>query len=119
MPAWIFAIRGRLPQPAVVGLGAMPLVAMLFVWWLYTHGEPEERWISRTILPSPGEVFGYLPTLLSAKFEEHNALLHHTWASFRRVGLGFALALAVVMPVGVAMGAFGGMRALFTPTMTA
>jgi NitT/TauT family transport system permease protein len=120
MPSWVFAIRGRVPQTAAVVMGAVPLVVLLFVWWLYTRGAVEERWISPTILPSPGEVFGYLPTLLAAKDSDGgNALLHHIVASFRRVGFGFLLALAVVVPLGVAMGAFGGIRALFTPTMTA
>jgi NitT/TauT family transport system permease protein len=118
MPAWMFGIRGRVPQKAAVLLGAVPLVVLLFVWWLYTRGEPEERWISRTILPSPGEVFGYLPTLIAGKGSD-GSLLHHILASFRRVGIGFALSLVLVIPLGVAMGAFGGIRALFTPTMTA
>jgi ABC-type nitrate/sulfonate/bicarbonate transport system permease component len=39
--------------------------------------------------------------------------------SMRRVGLGFLLALVIVLPAGILMGAFGSVRALFDPVMTA
>jgi NitT/TauT family transport system permease protein len=45
--------------------------------------------------------------------------MHHVWASVRRVGLGYSLALIVVLPLGILMGAFGSIGAIFTPTATA
>jgi NitT/TauT family transport system permease protein len=95
-------------------LGAIPIVAILLLWWLFTLGAPEERRIGPTILPSPVEVVQSIPELVTSK-----DLMHHVWASLRRVGLGYSLALIIVLPLGILMGAFGSVGAIFTPTATA
>jgi NitT/TauT family transport system permease protein len=46
-------------------------------------------------------------------------LFSNTAISLRRVGLGYALALAVSLPLGVLMGAFGSARATLSPVVTA
>lgn len=107
-------IRGRIPHSASVILGAIPIVVIFLLWWVFTSGAPEERSIGPTILPSPVEVAQSVPELI------HNRdLLHHVWASVRRVGLSFLLALVIVLPVGILMGAFGSVGAFFTPVSTA
>ncbi|HEX4998679.1 MAG TPA: ABC transporter permease subunit [Terriglobia bacterium] len=107
-------IRSAVPRGASIVLGAIPVVVMLLLWWFATAGAPEERRIAPTILPSPVEVVRSVPELV------HNRdLLHHVWASVRRVGLSFLLALAIVLPLGILMGSFGGVSALFAPTSTA
>src|SRR5205085_6795 len=102
------------PHWASVALGALPIAAMLLLWWMFTLGAPEERRIAPTILPSPVEVARSIPELFTSR-----DLLHHVWASVRRVGLSFLLALAVVLPMGILMGAFGSVSAVFTPVSTA
>jgi ABC-type nitrate/sulfonate/bicarbonate transport system permease component len=113
IPEWILGIRGRVPRPAAAALGAAPIVALLVLWWVCTRGLPEERTISPTLLPSPGEVVRSIPDLV------HRDLVHHTWASLHRIGMGFLLALAVVLPLGIGMGAFDTLRVSFTPLTTA
>src|SRR6185295_60186 len=107
-------IRGQIPYGTSIVLGALPIVTILLLWWVFTLGAPEERRIGPTILPSPVEVVKSIPELVSSK-----DLLHHIWASVRRVGLGYALALIVVLPLGILMGAFSSVGATFTPFATA
>src|ERR1051325_6440466 len=107
-------IRGRVPRWASRVLGAIPIVVIFLLWWIFTAGAPEERTIAPTILPSPVEVAQSVPELISGR-----DLPHHVWASVRRVGLSFILALAIVLPVGILMGAFGSVGSLFTPVSTA
>ncbi len=79
-------------------------------WWFVTRGEPEERILSPAALPSPAETFA---TFHSLWFER--ALTRNTWASLQRVALGFALAVAVGVPLGVLCGCFSWAHAFFAP----
>lgn len=117
MPAWPLAIRGRVPRAWAIGLGLLPILVLLGVWALVTAGETHERIVTPSILPSPWEVFGAVPTLLAREGDQ--SALHHVLASVRRVAIGFGIALAIALPLGVAMGAFGLFRATFTPLATA
>lgn len=114
IPQWFSEIRGRVPRGASIVLGLLPIALLLILWWALTRGAPEERVIAPTILPSPIEVIQSVPELVTRR-----DLFHHFAASIRRVCLGFFLALAVVMPLGILMGAFGSAQVLFTPLMTA
>lgn len=95
-------------------LGAIPVIAMFLLWWVFTAGAPEERRIAPTILPSPVEVLQSIPELV-----QDRDLFHHMWASIRRVGLSFILSLVVVLPIGILMGAFDSISAVFKPVSTA
>jgi NitT/TauT family transport system permease protein len=110
----LLKIRGKVPGGIAVVLGLIPIIAILLLWFLFTSGAPEERRIAPTILPSPVEVVQSIPELVTAR-----DLPHHVWASIRRVGLSFILALAVVLPLGILMGSFGSIGAIFTPVSTA
>jgi NitT/TauT family transport system permease protein len=46
-------------------------------------------------------------------------LPHHIWSSIRRVGESFILALVVALPLGILMGSFSSVGAIFTPVSTA
>jgi NitT/TauT family transport system permease protein len=46
-------------------------------------------------------------------------LFDHIGISLERVGLGFLLALLIVLPIGIMMGAYGSVRAMFDPIVTA
>ena len=95
-------------------LGLVPVVLLMLLWWILTRGPVEERSISPTILPSPGEVLQSVPELVT-----NRNLLVHIGASLQRVGLSYLLALAIVFPLGIVMGSFGSARAGFTPIVTA
>ncbi len=86
------------------------LLTVLGVWWLATHGEPEQRLLSPTVLPSPHETFATFPELWFDR-----ALTRNTLASLRRVALGFGLATTVGVPLGILCGCFPFVRAFFAP----
>jgi len=105
-----FRIRQEIaPVPRII-LGVIPVVALLGLWFLLTLGAAEERAISPLILPSPWEV---VKSLHSLWFEAE--LSRSIVASAGRVILGFAAALVIAFPLGIAMGAFSRIRALFGP----
>jgi ABC-type nitrate/sulfonate/bicarbonate transport system permease component len=107
-------IRGQVPRGLSIVLGSLPIVAIFLLWWLFTLGPAEERRIAPTILPSPVEVAQSIPELVDGR-----DLPHHVWASVRRVGLSFLLSLVVVLPLGILMGSFGSVSAVFKPVSTA
>jgi len=107
----LFRIRGSERRSTAVLLGLIPLALVLLAWWAVTRGPSvEERIVSPVILPSPGEV---VASLRSLWFER--ALSRSVATSLARVFAGFAVAAAVALPLGIAMGAFTKVRALFNP----
>lgn len=106
-----FQIRGTTSGGASIILGAIPLLVIVGVWWYLTRGAVvEERIISPVTLPSPGEVIQAVPSLISRA-----NLLDGILASFRRVAVGFLIAVAVALPLGIAMGSLGRIKTMFTP----
>ncbi len=110
----LLQIRGRVSSEASIFLGIIPILAILLLWWFFTAGPVEERRIAPTILPSPAEVVHSIPDLVTGR-----DLPHHIWSSIRRVGESFILALVIVLPLGILMGSFGSVSAIFTPVATA
>ena len=89
----------------------VPILAVLGLWWLVTAGAtPEARLISPTILPSPVEVVRSFPSLWFDR-----ALTRNLMVSLTRVVSGFAVAVAIAFPLGLAMGSFTKVKAMFTP----
>jgi NitT/TauT family transport system permease protein len=92
-------------------LGLVPLIFVMTVWYGVTFGDtPESRMVSPVILPSPVEV---ALSFKSLWFER--ALMRSILYSLARVGAGFGVAVLIALPLGVAMGAFSTVRAIFNP----
>jgi NitT/TauT family transport system permease protein len=94
----------RVPPPRLIrriaGLAAVGVILLL--WWFVTRGTgSEDRWISPVILPSPAEVVRGVPSLWTER-----ALLDSILATLQRVLIGFTLAAAVGIPVGIVAGAW-------------
>lgn len=84
---------------------------MIGLWWGVTTGPtPESRLISPTILPSPLEVVRSFPSLWFDRALSRNLLV-----SLSRVVGGFAVAVAIAFPLGLAMGTFTKVKAMFNP----
>ncbi len=108
-----FKIREEVgPLPRLL-LGLAPILVILGVWLLLTHGRAENRVVSPLILPSPAEV---LRSLRSLWFDAE--LSRSVMASAMRVVGGFTIGLACAFPLGVLMGSFSNVRALFSPLAT-
>ncbi|HOJ56352.1 MAG TPA: ABC transporter permease [Phycisphaerae bacterium] len=105
-----FMLRKEAPLWEVVVFGILCVGLVLGLWWFVTLGEPEERRLSPSVLPSPGETFS---TFHGLWFDR--ALTRNTYASLRRVTLGFGLAAVVGIPLGVLAGCFSWFRAFMAP----
>jgi NitT/TauT family transport system permease protein len=107
----LLEIREELPGWQRWVLGLLPILALVGVWWFLTSGaRAEDRIITPTILPSPLEVAGSFGTLWFDR-----ALTRNVITSFSRVVTGFLVGVLIAFPLGIAMGAFGKVKALFTP----
>src|SRR6185295_10633929 len=96
----LFAIRVAPHRSVRLLLGAGAVAFLVFLWWLATLGaEPEARFISPVILPSPREVFASFPSLLRER-----ALVQGIAATLKRVVIGFGLAALIGVPLGIVAG---------------
>jgi NitT/TauT family transport system permease protein len=82
----------------------VPLLA-----WLVLSGTGA---VSQLFLPGPAAVARALADLVTTGELQADAL-----ATMQRVGIGFALAMVIAVPMGLAMGTFPSARALFEPVI--
>jgi NitT/TauT family transport system permease protein len=109
----IFTLRRLIPHWVGILLGLCCIGLVLGIWWLLTRGDvPEERILSPTSLRSPAETLEQ-EQLHSLWFD--NALTRNLFVSLRRVVLGFALAAAVGIPLGILCGCFPWINAFLAP----
>jgi len=110
VPFPVGPLRGDLPSLESAWWGFTTVAAVLAVWFLVTSGSSgEDRLVSPLVLPSPAETVAALPGL----FEK--GLLTDMLITLRRVCLGFGLAAAVGVPLGVLAACFPIVRAALAP----
>jgi ABC-type nitrate/sulfonate/bicarbonate transport system permease component len=109
-PVRFRGLRKSVSRPQALLFGLLCILTVLGVWWFVTRGEPESRLLAPSVLPSPRETFATFGTLWFDR-----ALTRNTLVTLRRVALGFALAAAVGVPVGVLCGCFGRVAAFLAP----
>lgn len=106
-------IRGQISLLASIVLSSASVMLVFGVWWLVTRGEVvEERIVGPFALPSPSETFGAFSDLW---FEQQ--LTRNLLTTLRRVILGFSLAAAVGVPLGVLAGCFPPFKAMLAPVI--
>lgn len=86
------------------------LVVCYALWWFITRGDGEERILGYSTLPSPAETFSSFHSLW---FDRE--LTRNTFVTLRRLSLGFGLAAAIGIPLGVFCGCFSRINAFFLP----
>lgn len=106
----ILVIREDIPTPLKILLGIIPIIGLSVLWVLITLGTAESRIISPLILPSPLEVLGSFKSLWFEKELTRSILA----SAFRVIG-GFVAGLLIAFPLGILMGAFSKIKALFDP----
>ncbi len=106
----LLSLRRPTPLWQTLVFGALCIALVFGIWWYVTAGEDEERLVSYVSFPSPAETFRNFHSLW---FDRE--LTRNTLASLRRVTLGFALAAAIGVPLGVLCGCFSWINAFFTP----
>jgi NitT/TauT family transport system permease protein len=106
----LFAIRKPAPLWQVAFFSLLCIVVCYGIWWFLTRGVPEERIISLTVLPSPAETFESFRSLWFDRGLTRNLLV-----TLKRLTLGFGLAAAIGIPLGVLCGCFTRINAFFLP----
>ena len=101
-------VRGAVARRHARTLAVAGVAVFLLTWCVLSYG----GLVPTAILPSPTEVLKAIPYL---HFEE--ALVRSAVASLYRVAMGFALAAAVAIPLGLLMGTFPPMKHAFAPIL--
>jgi len=110
VPKSLLALRREPSELLGKGLGAACLALLAAVWFAVTAGAAEERLVSPTLLPAPLEVLASYRSLLA-----DGALAASIVATLRRVLVGFALAVAVGVPLGMAAGSWRALGSFLAP----
>jgi NitT/TauT family transport system permease protein len=97
-------IRGTLPLRARVVLGVLG-VATLFALWLYASVTSSD-----TMVPSPAATWSAFVELW-----RDGLFLDDLWASLKRIGIGYAISMAIGVVLGISIGAFASVEAYFEP----
>ena len=107
------AVLRRAPSELLAkGLGATCIALIVALWFVITSGAAEERLVSPTLLPAPLEVLASYRSLIA-----DGALLDSIFATLRRVILGFMLAVAVGVPLGMAAGSWRALGSFLAPVV--
>lgn len=99
-------IRGAISHKQSRLISIISILSLVVIWSILAYGEI----IPPLILPSPTAVLKAFPTL----HWEH-ALVRNALASIYRITMGFLFASLVAVPLGVAMGTFPFIKAIFRP----
>ena len=112
LPNALTALRRPPSELLAKGLGAACIALLVTVWFLVTAGAAEERVVSPTLLPAPLEVLASYRSLAA-----DGALLESIVATLRRVVMGFSLAAAVGVPLGMAAGSWRALGSFLGPVV--
>lgn len=100
----MFKFGGSLNKTENLVIGLIGAVILLFIWYFVTSTGK----ISGRILPNPIDVLHKFPVLV----RDHN-LMHNIWYTVSLNLTGYAIGLAVAIPLGFLIGIFPAMDALF------
>ena len=105
-PRVFWRLGEEIPTALDWSLRILSVVAPLFVWWLIT----QLNWVEPKFLPSPIQVVEAFVDLC-----QKGLFLTDLRISLYRVGVGFLWSAIISVPLGISMGAFASVRALFEP----
>ncbi len=123
-PPWWRTLRADPPFLIRMGISFTAIAVVFFVWWLLTRGDtPDQRFISPSKLPSPGDVFfsydKYLGSEVVVKhtFQElrERGLTEGIVATLRRVMTGIAWASLFGIGLGVLAASYRALAAALAP----
>src|SRR6185437_15572482 len=97
-----------------LALSAAGFVAFFALWWLTAAS----GFVSAQFLPTPLAVLKQFVTLTQSPFVGYT-LQQHLASSFGRFALGFGLAVAIGIPLGLLMGWYRGLDEIVTPLFDA
>jgi NitT/TauT family transport system permease protein len=107
-PSSFWRIREDIPPRLRWILIAFSLGSPLLIWWLvYLSGQ-----VSELFLPSPLDAWA-----AGVEWFRSGDLRADAWVSIRRVTVGYGIAVAISVPLGLAMGTFRSIQSLFEPAI--
>jgi NitT/TauT family transport system permease protein len=102
---WL-VLRGQLPVGLAPLAGATGILLVFLLWLLLSYG----GFADASFFPSPTAVLtAFWKTLVDGR------LLKHIWASLLVINIGFVISSLIAVPLGLLMGGFPLVRALFEP----
>ena len=104
----LWVIRGELSRHQYIMLAVFGMLLPLALWWLLSVS----GWVDKIFMPGPLEVL----TRTVAWFKDE-ALMGDIWISTYRVFAGFLLSAILAIPLGVLIGTYPPMKAMFEPLM--
>jgi NitT/TauT family transport system permease protein len=105
-PTVFWRVRDEIPRPLELTLIVISVLTPLLIWTVLALTGA----VNPIYLPSPASVAGAASEMLAS-----GQLAGDTWASAQRVLIGFGIAVLISVPLGLAMGTFRSIRALFEP----
>ena len=87
-----------------LGLRAGSIIAMLILWWVATFFFPP------TLVPHPIDTLSEVASIVGT-----GRFLSEMGATLRRVGIGFAIAMLISIPLGILMGTVKSLENFFEP----
>jgi NitT/TauT family transport system permease protein len=99
-----------IPRGVAIGLGLASFVVVIALWAILSYG----GFVRSFFLPGPWKVARTLYDMFA-----HQGFAKDVWASFYRIGLGFLFSAAIGIPLGIAIGSFRAVQALFEPIIAA
>ena len=108
-PPWWKTLRADPPATIRLVLGIALIALLMGLWWVVTYGDPVNRIISPSKLPSPGEIFGSFGLLMKRDIGDSIA------DTLQRVTIGVSLAALIGVGMGVLAGANRGVGSAISP----
>jgi len=106
-----FRLRVEPPKSLAVLLGFGGVLFVLLIWFVLTAGsDPQQRIMSNLFMPSLGELFGGIDSLLYER-----DIARSIAATLVRLFQGFGLAILIGVPFGVLIGSFRIVNAFWAP----
>ncbi|QRM33327.1 ABC transporter permease (plasmid) [Microvirga sp. VF16] len=102
----LFAVRQTLPRKTAATLSLTFFIALVLLWSLASG----TGWITEFFLPSP-----YTVVTSAWRLYVHEGMLGDLAVSIYRVAIGFLLAAAIAVPLGLLMGSLQLFRSLLEP----
>lgn len=108
-PPWWKTLRADPPASIRTALGVGLIALVMLIWWFVTRGDPVDRIISPSKLPSPGEIFGSFGKLTDRDLGTSIA------DTLQRVLIGVGLASIVGVSIGVLASSNRGVGSALAP----
>ena len=105
-PTIFWRIAEEIPKSLSWVLMSFSILIPLLCWFIFSNYSG----IDSIFLPSPSDVAN-----AGVRLWEKGFLIQDIAASFTRVTIGFLLSILVAIPLGIMMGSFASIRALFEP----